>query len=51
MNILLIKFNIKSTIHTDNYKYRIYINRVELNKIIPLIKPYFVKRFYYKIHF
>nr|YP_010714067.1 hypothetical protein P2X57_mgp35 [Fuscoporia gilva]WDD39630.1 hypothetical protein [Fuscoporia gilva] len=49
MNILLIKYNIKSTIHFDNKKPRIFINKVELNKIKPFIKPYFVKRFYYKI--
>ena len=51
MNILLIKFNIKSTIHFDNNKPRIYINKKELNLIIPYIKPYFVKHFLYKIHF
>jgi len=49
MNILLIKFNIKSTIHFDNSKPRIFINKVELDKIKPQIKPYFVKRFLYKI--
>jgi len=49
MNIFLIKFNIKSTIHFDNKRPRIYINNSELNKIKPLIKPYFVKRFLYKI--
>lgn len=49
MNILLIKFNIKSTIHFDNNKARIFINKVELDKIKPFIKPYFVKRFLYKI--
>lgn len=49
MNILLIKFNIKSTIHFDNNKPRIFINKVELDKIKPQIKPYFVKRFLYKI--
>nr|YP_010470470.1 LAGLIDADG endonuclease [Inonotus hispidus]UVF37958.1 LAGLIDADG endonuclease [Inonotus hispidus] len=49
MNILLVKFNIKSTIHFDNNKARIFINKVELDKIKPFIKPYFVKRFLYKI--
>jgi hypothetical protein len=49
MNILLIKFNIKSTIHFDNNKPRIFINKVELDKIKPHIKPYFVNRFLYKI--
>jgi rRNA maturation endonuclease Nob1 len=49
MNILLIKFNIKSTIHVDNGKPRIYINKVELDKFKHLIKPYFVNSFLYKI--
>jgi hypothetical protein len=49
MNILLIKFNIKSTIHVDNGKPRIYINKVELDKFKHLIKPYFVSSFLYKI--
>ena len=51
MNILLIKYDIKSTIHFDNNRPRIYINKKELNKIIPFIKPYFVKHFLYKLNF
>lgn len=51
MNILLIKYDVKSTIHFDNYKPRIYINGKELKKILPFIKPYFVKHFLYKLHF
>lgn len=50
INILLIKFNVKSTIHFDNNKPRIYINNIELNKIRSKIKPFFVKRFLYKIN-
>jgi hypothetical protein len=49
MNILNIKFNINSTIHYDNNKARIFINKKELNKIKPYIKPFFVKTFLYKI--
>lgn len=49
MNILLIKFNIKSTIHIDKGKPRIYINKVELDKFKYLIKPYFINSFLYKI--
>lgn len=51
MNILNIKFNIKSTIHFDNKKARIFINKKELNKIKPYIKPFFVKTFLYKIDY
>ena len=49
MNILLIKFDIKSSIHFDNNRPRIYINKAELIKIKPVIRPYFVDRFLYKI--
>jgi LAGLIDADG DNA endonuclease family len=45
MNILYIKFNIKSTIHYDNNRPRIFINKLELNKIKSQIKPFIVKRF------
>ena len=33
MNILNIKFNINSTIHYDNNRARIFINKKEINKI------------------
>lgn len=51
MNILNIKFNINSTIHYDNNRARIFINKKELNKIKPYIKPFFVKTFLYKIEY
>jgi hypothetical protein len=51
MNILIIKFNINSTIHYDNNRARIFINKKELNKIKPYIKPFFVKTFLYKIEY
>lgn len=50
MNIINIKFNIKSSIHKNKDKYRIYINQVELNKIKYKLYPYFIDIFYYKIH-
>jgi hypothetical protein len=49
INILKIKFNINSTIHIEKHKPRIYINRHELSKILPFIKPYFVDHFLYKL--
>lgn len=51
MNILNIKLNINSTIHYDNNKARIFINKKELIKIKPYIKPFFVKSFLYKIDY
>ena len=50
MNILHIKFNITTTIHFDNKKPRIYINKKELKKIKSHIEPFFVKSFLYKIN-
>jgi len=49
MNILKIKYNISSTMHLEKHKPRIYINKIELLKILPNIKPYFVKSLLYKI--
>lgn len=49
MNILKIKYNINSSMHIEKHKPRIYINKIELLKILPNIKPYFVKSLLYKI--
>jgi LAGLIDADG DNA endonuclease family len=50
INILKIKFNIDCTIHKDNNKHRIFINKKSLNKIYNNIKPYFDNKFLYKIN-
>jgi len=49
INILIIKFNINPTIHKEKKAFRIYINKIDLNKIRPHITPYFVEHFLYKI--
>ena len=49
LNMLKIKFDLDCTIHKDNNKYRIFINKKSLNKIINNIKPYFDSIFLYKI--
>ena len=49
MNIFRIKFNINSSIHLEKNKPRIYINNIELSKLLPNIKPYFVKSMLYKL--
>jgi len=49
INIMKIKFDINSSIHKEKNNYRIYINKSELNKILPKILPYFVKSSLYKI--
>lgn len=45
INILKIKFNIDATIHTEKYRWRIYINNNELSKILPRILPLYCKEF------
>ena len=50
INILKIKFDIDCTIHNDNNKHRIFINKKSLNKIYVNIKPYFDNNFLYKIN-
>lgn len=49
INILIIKFDISPTIHKEKNNYRIYINKKDLYKIYPFIKPYFIKDMLYKI--
>ncbi len=49
MNVLLIKWNIKSSINYYNGKPRIYISRLETLKLRELIKPYMCAHFNYKI--
>lgn len=51
MNILKINFNLNTKIHIDNGKNRIYINRKEFEKVRLMVRPYFSKRFLYKITF
>ncbi len=48
INILIIKFDINPTLHKEKNYYRIYINKNDLIKIKPFIKPFFVKHFYIK---
>lgn len=50
MDILRIKFNISPTMYLLRGNPRIHIFRRDMLKIIPLIKPHFVKSFLYKIY-
>jgi hypothetical protein len=50
INILIIKFDISPTVHTEKAKYyRIYINGKDLKKLRPKVEPYFIKSLLYKI--
>jgi LAGLIDADG DNA endonuclease family len=48
-HILIIKFNLNSTIQKEKKFYRIYISGKDLMVIKPYILPYFVDHFLYKI--
>lgn len=49
INMLILKFYISPTIHKEKDKYRIYINRKDLEMLKPFILPYFHWHFLYKI--
>lgn len=51
MNVLIIKYDIKSTIHgIKNNRPRIYISHESMPKLITLVKPYLLPSMLYKIH-
>ena len=47
--ILKKKFNLESSIHKTTNGYRIYIFSTSKEKLINLVKPYFIIHFYYKL--
>ena len=50
ISMLTTNFKIHPTIHCEKQKYyRIYINKRDLNQILPHIKPYIIDHFLYKI--
>jgi LAGLIDADG DNA endonuclease family/LAGLIDADG endonuclease len=49
MNVLIILYNFKVTIHKAGKGYRIYISRKSLDSLIKMVKPYFIPAMYYKL--
>jgi LAGLIDADG DNA endonuclease family protein len=49
INILYIKFNIQATVHMDNHKPRIYINKKEFIKISSKVVPHIISSMRYKL--
>jgi hypothetical protein len=47
-NLLKTKFELDCSVHTHTNGHRIYIFGSSLDRLISLVKPYFVKQFYYK---
>lgn len=49
VNILKTKFNLECGIHTHTNGHRLYIYSTSMDRLISLVKPYFLSHFYYKL--
>ena len=49
MNVLIIRYNLKCTLHKIGKGYRIYISRKSMANLILIIKPYMDPSMYYKL--
>jgi LAGLIDADG DNA endonuclease family len=49
MNVLIIRYGLKCTLHRSNEGYRIYISRTSVNKVIEIVKPHMLPSMYYKL--
>lgn len=48
-NILRTKFNLECGVHTHTNGHRLYIHSTSMDRLINLVKPYFLCQFYYKL--
>jgi len=49
MNVLIIRYDLKCTLHKSNENYRIYISRKSVEKVIKIVKPHLIPSMYYKV--
>lgn len=49
MNVLLIRFKIKSNLVFSNKLPRIYISSSEMKKLVPIVKPHMIPSMMYKL--
>ena len=49
MNVLIIRYDLKCTLHKYADRYRIYISRKSIHKVVKIVKPHFVPSMYYKL--
>lgn len=49
VDILKTKFDLECSIHAHTNGHRIYIFSTSRDKLINLVKPYFIEQFYYKL--
>ena len=49
INVLIIKYRLNCTLHTDRGRFRVYINKNSMPLLITIIKPYMVPSMLYKL--
>lgn len=49
MNVLIIRYDLKCSLHKSNENYRIYISRSSVGKVIEIVKPHIIPSMYYKL--
>ena len=49
MNVLIIRYDLKCTLHRSDENYRIYISRNSVGKVVEIVKPYLITSMYYKV--
>lgn len=49
MNVLIIRYDLKCTLHRSNENYRIYISRNSVGKVVEIVKPHLITSMYYKV--
>jgi hypothetical protein len=49
INVLIIRNDLKCTLHKSNENYRIYISRNSVHKVVRIVKPHLIPSMYYKI--
>jgi hypothetical protein len=49
MNVLIIRYDLKCTLHENKGKYRIYISRNSMEKVIRVVKPHMAPSMYNKL--
>ena len=49
MNVLIIRYDLKCSLHKSNENYRIYISRSSVEKVVEIVKPHIIPSMYYKL--
>jgi hypothetical protein len=49
MNVLIIRYDLKCTLHKSGKGYRIYISRKSVAKVVEIVKPHLTPSMYYKL--